>query len=36
MTWIDVVKEQLAKLRKEGKTPSIGDVTSVTEKNGIK
>lgn len=32
MTWIDVVKEQLAKLRKEGKSPSIGDVTPAARK----
>ena len=29
---MDVIKEQLAKLRKEGKTPSIGDVTPVAKK----
>ena len=32
MTWMDVIKEQLAKLRKEGKSPSIGDVTPMAKK----
>jgi len=32
MTWIDVIKEQLAKMRKEGKSPSIGDVTPAAKK----
>jgi hypothetical protein len=32
MTWMDVIKEQLAKLRSEGKTPSIGDVTPYAKK----
>ena len=29
---MDVIKEQLAKLRKEGKSPSIGDVTPMAKK----
>ena len=32
MTWMDVIREQLAKLRKEGKKPSIGDVTPYAKK----
>ena len=32
MTWMDVIREQLAKLRKEGKKPSIGDVTPQAKK----
>lgn len=32
MTWMDVIKEQLAKMRKEGKSPSIGDVTPAAKK----
>jgi len=32
MTWMDVIKEQLAKFRSEGKTPSIGDVTPEAKK----
>jgi hypothetical protein len=32
MTWMDVIREQLAKLRSEGKTPSIGDVTPYAKK----
>jgi hypothetical protein len=32
VTWMDVIREQLAKLRKEGKTPSIGDVTPYAKK----
>ena len=29
---MDVIKEQLAKMRKEGKSPSIGDVTPAAKK----
>jgi hypothetical protein len=32
VTWMDVIREQLAKMRKEGKTPSIGDVTPYAKK----
>ena len=32
VTWMDVIREQLAKLRKEGKKPSIGDVTPYAKK----
>ena len=32
MTWMDVIKGQLAKMRKEGKSPSIGDVTPAAKK----
>ena len=32
VTWMDVIREQLAKLRKEGKSPSIGDVTPYAKK----
>jgi len=32
MTWMDVIREELAKLRKEGKKPSIGDVTPQAKK----
>jgi len=36
MTWMDVIKEQLAKFRSEGKTPSIGDVTPEAKKEWTK
>jgi hypothetical protein len=32
MTWMDVIREQLNKMRKEGKHPSIGDVTPQAKK----
>ena len=32
VTWMDVIREQLAKMRKEGKSPSIGDVTPYAKK----
>ena len=32
VTWMDVIREQLAKMRKEGKSPSIGDVTPFAKK----
>ena len=32
MTWMDVIREQLNKMRKEGKHPSIGDVTPIAKK----